>query len=688
MASCPSEFDCRVETVCPPVSAEEPVLDYMAKDYASFRRLLFDFASRRNPDFTETNPSDLGVTLLELLAYEGDQISYYQDAAANEAYLETVRQRISARRHARLIDYRMHDGRNAWTWVHVAVNAAGALPLGSKVVTRLFAPLETTNTPPGIVIDDFRITADALERDPALAAAEVFETTQPAALDPRNNEIFVHTWGNLECCFAPGTQEVYLYTLSPGTSTAVPPVLANGDYLLFEEVLGPATGLAPTRIPRTGRWSASSKIRKSTERSGLSAIPWSPARCSAAVPATLRCRCCACAGGSDDALAFPLCLSVRLPGGELFRNVSVARGNLVLADHGLTTAETITLDAPVPGDEPFRPATGARAAHNAVPARDGELRSRHCASAHGPRFPLLRCALGEPAVALLAGFPTGVELWTAVPDLLDSAPFSQEFVAEVDNDGRPHLRFGDGEYGAEAAGATSFTAVYRIGNGAAGNVGAESLGHLALPGPAGFVDAVRNPLAACAGTDPETIEEVRRRAPQAFRAEQFRAVTEADYAAAARKLPAVAGAVASFRWTGSWYTVFVGIDPREDADLVRLPKGLAQLSPRLTGEVRAFLGTLPAGRLRSRDSSAGLCAARNRAAALRLPGSLPRRRGKGGAGCAQQSRAAGWKQGLLPLRQLHLRAAGLPEPHLRRGRARGGRGFAGGHRIPPRRKAR
>jgi predicted phage baseplate assembly protein len=89
--------------------------------------------------------------------------------------------------------------------------------------------------------------------------------------------------------------------------------------------------------------------------------------------------------------------------------------------------------------------------------------------------------------------------------------------------------------------------------------------------------------------DAETVEQVRRRAPQAFRAEQFRAVTEADYAAAARKLPEVAGAVATFRWTGSWYTVFVGVDPRDPEDLVRRPRGLAVLSATLEQKVRAFL---------------------------------------------------------------------------------------------------
>ena len=64
---------------------------------------------------------DLGVTLVELLAYVGDYLSYYQDAVATEAYLDTARLRISVRRHARLVDYAMHEGCNARAWVCVEV---------------------------------------------------------------------------------------------------------------------------------------------------------------------------------------------------------------------------------------------------------------------------------------------------------------------------------------------------------------------------------------------------------------------------------------------------------------------------------------------------------------------------------------------------------------------------------------
>lgn len=61
------------------------------------------------PDWQERNPSDIGIAAVEVLAYAGDHLSYFQDAVATEAYLDTARRRVSMRRHARLLDYPMHE---------------------------------------------------------------------------------------------------------------------------------------------------------------------------------------------------------------------------------------------------------------------------------------------------------------------------------------------------------------------------------------------------------------------------------------------------------------------------------------------------------------------------------------------------------------------------------------------------
>ena len=112
--SCPSDLDCKSPgAICPPEERLEPEINYLAKDYASFRQLILDRLALILPDWKERHIPDLGITLVEILAYVGDHLSYYQDAVATEAYLDTARQRISVRRHTRLVDYRMHEGCNA-----------------------------------------------------------------------------------------------------------------------------------------------------------------------------------------------------------------------------------------------------------------------------------------------------------------------------------------------------------------------------------------------------------------------------------------------------------------------------------------------------------------------------------------------------------------------------------------------
>ena len=93
---CPSDFDCKVAQICPPDTPDEPRLSYLAKDYASFRRVMLDRLSATAPGWRERSPADLGIAIVELLAYVGDRLSYFQDAVATEAYLGTARRRVSS----------------------------------------------------------------------------------------------------------------------------------------------------------------------------------------------------------------------------------------------------------------------------------------------------------------------------------------------------------------------------------------------------------------------------------------------------------------------------------------------------------------------------------------------------------------------------------------------------------------
>jgi len=83
----------------------EPAIDYLAKDFASFRRALSDFSALRYPQWVERSEADLGVMMMEALCAVADDLSYYQDRVAAEASLDTATQAVSVLRHARLVDY-------------------------------------------------------------------------------------------------------------------------------------------------------------------------------------------------------------------------------------------------------------------------------------------------------------------------------------------------------------------------------------------------------------------------------------------------------------------------------------------------------------------------------------------------------------------------------------------------------
>jgi hypothetical protein len=166
-------------------------------------------------------------------------------------------------------------------------------------------------------------------------------------------------------------------------------------------------------------------------------------------------------------------------------------------------------------------------------------------------------AAAVPEITLTSDLNGTTATWTAAPDLLADGPTDTNFVVEIEWDGTATLRFGDGTNGMMPASNTAFAAEYRIGNGTAGNVGAESL--LLFAGDPRIVGCT-NPLPATGGVDPETTAQIRRRAPQAFLTQE-RAVTMQDYVNVTEEYPQIADAAATLRWTGSWYTVFDAAEP-------------------------------------------------------------------------------------------------------------------------------
>lgn len=317
---CPTPFDCKDDEPEPTGFPTAPVVDYTARDYDTIRKLLLDRLALTTPDWVERNPADLGMTLVELLAYTGDQISYQQDAVATEAYLDTARRRVSVRRHVRLIDYAMHDGCTARAYV--AVQTAGDHTLAPG--TYRFASVDVRSLDPhdrpepGTVIDEADL-GDLDER----GSVEVFEpvvTADPLELRVAHNAIRLWTWGGEVCTLPKGATSATLRDewVDAETCRDRRLDLKPGDVLVLEEVKGPRTGTPGDADPNHRQAVRLTSVTPAVDRiedQPVLEVTWA----------------------AEDALRFPLCLATR--GGRdclPVEDVTLGRGNVVLVDHGRT----------------------------------------------------------------------------------------------------------------------------------------------------------------------------------------------------------------------------------------------------------------------------------------------------------------------------------------------------------------
>ncbi|MFC0111323.1 putative baseplate assembly protein [Kibdelosporangium aridum] len=325
--ACPTDFDCAETKSETSPNHPSPVIDYTARDYASLRRSLLERMTLTLPDWVERHAPDLGVTLVEALAYVGDQLSYQQDAVATEAYLDTARHRVSVRRHVRLVDYAMHDGCNARAWVAMRTDKPLTLNTGDYRFAAIDAgALEPRDRPElGVVISD-----EQLVSLPPTVTVRVFEPLVPGPIDlhPAHNRIEFWTWGEQECCLPKGATSATLRDCweddhdeaeaetEEGRTRRRTLRLAPGDVLVIEEVIGPRTG-SPADADPTHRQA----VRLTSVTPGVDELYDQPI-----VEVTW---------ARQDALDFPVCVSTRGgPECELLTDVSVATGNVVLVDHG------------------------------------------------------------------------------------------------------------------------------------------------------------------------------------------------------------------------------------------------------------------------------------------------------------------------------------------------------------------
>jgi hypothetical protein len=447
------------------------------------------------------------------------------------------------------------------------------------------------------------IDAEQLARLPA-AEYEYFEIVGVAdrvlPLYQAHNEIAFYTWGGRECCLERGaTRATLVDSWAAGEGSERRLRLAPGDVLILEEVAGPQTGVPEDADP-TRRWAV--RLRKvqavvDDVAAGSGPVDSKAAQAHSANGEGRRSKKAANENSGElakadarglplleiewdaaDALPFSLCLSALrqvaavdggVPDCAYLARISVARGNVVLVDHGRSRDEELAGSVPLRqsgaccdcADHP------AEVSHSAGVFRPrlAEVPLTWCEAAPSDALPAARCLRQDPrrAGAALRLHDSEGTRWSLRADLLASSADDSHVVVEINNDGQACLRFGDGELGRAPVAGSRFRARYRLGNGLAGNVGAEAIACLVLHGRRidGLSVSVRNPLPATGGSEAESVAAAKLLAPAAFRQHLERAITAEDYAHIAQRDARLQRAAARLVWTGSWYEADVALDP-------------------------------------------------------------------------------------------------------------------------------
>lgn len=532
---------------------DEPVIDYLAKDYDSFRHTLMSAMAERVPGWASTSEADLDQVLIDLFAAAADELSDYQDRVMNEAYLATSRKRVSLARQARLMDYHLHEGNQASTWL--VVEALGGAAPFSFDDQELVVATAADDEQPGTVFF-------ASRQQPLEAATR-------QRMDARLNRLRLHTWRNAHPALRAGSTSADLVPpgglASQADADALRDLVRQGVWreLLIAEQLNPLTGLVPGRNPRKRQLlrllagdDGASTLHDPVMHTWLVRVHWR----------------------AEDALRFDYSFTT-FDGSTQVEDVSLFFGNLLPVYEGRPmTVHFHEQGTLVPGDTDDdkhrfltrmdRYGDGRDWVLAALPA-DTPLAYLPPATGGAPD--------GETAprstLRVEVEFPAGnFDPWDEVESLVaskDSGEGGDHFMVETDEARASVLRFGNGTNGRLLPAGAVVHARYRIGGGIAGNVGAGQLIH-ARPlagGLSGKVVSVWNAFDVTDGREPESADKIRRNAPEAFRARQLRAVTLADYARRAEEVDGVSRAVARYAWTGSWRTVRVVIDPAGTTEL-------------------------------------------------------------------------------------------------------------------------
>jgi hypothetical protein len=570
-AGCPSALDCKPQPGdCPEVPVTDFPIDYLARDFWSFRTALLDFATLRYPGWPDRLEADAGVMMAELMSAIGDEMAYHQDRVGREGFLETASQRRSIRRLARLVDYTVHDGLGASAWIdfNIKIPSNGNITAGTNV----WAGGDSGQRV------DFEIGHGLTE--------EMSPIPKAYHVDFAIDAMAPHIWDKDQLCLSVGTTQLYLEgNLVANLAFDDFPVGGSpGKWMVIQ-----TSPTNPAQQPRSQliRVIQVSLLHDPVIGDDTTLIVWETAQ---ALMFEYDMTILTVHGNILPATAGKTQTAYFIVGGG-FSDLSLAEQQTLLTFIGLTSNATIPRAIEREGHD------GTVVYRFTLPGSDTQSMVWLGDDPTTAQPEILLRQLNYDAVHTVFSIDNN-DPWTWRRSLMSgdysSEPENRDYTFDDGNWTRVvgyqdvtktivhrdyasgeglSVIFGDGEFGFIPAPFTVFRVDYRLGGGNISNVAALAINNITdVPPSAGSllvtdINFVINPLAAINGLDPQTPDVVRQEAPEAFQKVTYRAVTPPDYEEAAERLAWVQKAGASFRWTGSWISAFVTADPLHQVGL-------------------------------------------------------------------------------------------------------------------------
>lgn len=517
-----------------PEAAIAPKIDYLARDFSSFKHVLLNLMRDRVPGWEPTSEADLDQVLIDLLAADGDELSDFQDRVMNEAFFGRARKRVSLARYGRLMDYHIHQGNQAETWLAIEVKGSSSITVDYDF--GVWTGSDWSDSDSAI----FMFSKYSNKGNPG--SGEIGKVRQ---LSPSLNSISFFDWGETATALEVGATQADVVLPGLPTEAAAEELkdlfhLQGVTHLVLEQKLNPDTGTA-NGVDVTAR-----QLLELLPGESGAVVVEDPSTDQFFVRISWR---------QEDALRQRFCFLTEC-GGNSVKDVSVFTGNLVKVSYGRPYRCTFRAEGEALGPTDMSQLVGLSES-SFEETKWGAI----CVIPESPLAYRQTEAGGEEESWTSLTVDVG-ELkgsWREQIDLIESKSGDQHFIVETDEEQVSRIRFGNGVNGESLPADEAITCAYQVGLGSAGNVGIDTI--TGFNATALEIKSVRNPFDVVDGCDPESQEEILRRVPLAYQYKQLRAVTLCDYRARAEELQEVSQAKASYSWTGSWRTVRVAIDP-------------------------------------------------------------------------------------------------------------------------------